>query len=1077
MTKKTILQIAAVASRRITGAFVLLFVMALCTSSRGTAQSLAGLGALTGAISDPTGAVVPNASVEIINTDLGIDRKITATGAGIYFAPSIPPAPRYSVVVTVPGFAKSTTTNIVVHVGEVVNVPVRMVVSSAASSITVSAETGPMIDTTKTELSTLVSEAQITNLPINGRRVDQFVLLTPGVVRDGTNGEVSFHGIPNGNVFLQDGVDITNQWFLSNAGGGSSSIAMLSNISMDAVQEFRTETLGYSAEFGRGAGAVVNTLTKSGTDALHGTAFWFFRNRTLNAIDRFSKLNGQPYNAPEYRHQFGGTVGGPVVKSKLFFFSSYEGTIRNFPMVSSIINSSILNSSGQLLPGQCNATAAQCAAVQADINRFFRSVNRSMHQNGGFLKLDYRPNEKNSFSANFNLVNYSTVHGGVISVAPTDGSALGGNYNHSTHVRNALLSNTYLLSPSMVNEFRFGFNADRMQQILATDLLPPGGLLSALTVAGQGNLGVSPNQLPNLQPSERRFDVSDNFSKTVDRHQLKFGIDIADLSSTENAIFNGPGSYTYTSFTNFAYDLAPNPPTDPNPPAAGKHWSSYAQALGQPITNITIRDYDFFAQDEYQVTRALLFNLGLRYEYSTFTQPPPPSYASVNPKVGPINQPKNNFAPRIGFAYSFPQTKSVVRGSYGIFYNRIPGATLTRMQQLGGVVRKSFTLSSNNATQLATGPAFPTRLTQLSQIANLGIIANSGFTMPGLRTPYVQDWSLGVEQQLSSKMSLNIAYTGVRGIKFLQRSDLNAGPPTGVDTFTILDVNGNPTGKTYSTPVYFNAANGNTTINPNYGRILQIDNAGRIWYDGMSFEFRQRQKGFMQSSVAYTWSHAEDLGQSTSANNYYFSDQGNTFYNGSSVINGRSGYSYEKGRSGEDQAHRLVATAIFAPPRKAFASKWADETVNGWQLAPVFTAASPQFVNSSLTVSTPDPRLYITTPTLSGIGGETPGGTRVPFLPTNNLPLGHQYQLDARLTKHFSLLREESLELSFEAINVFNHPYFTSVNQTAYKSVWNSATNTGTIQAVSGTGTGTATAGFPDGTNARRAQASLRYTF
>jgi hypothetical protein len=361
---------------------------------------------------------------------------------------------------------------------------------------------------------------------------------------------------------------------------------------MDAVQEFRTETLGYSAEFGRGSGGVVNTITKSGTNLLHGTAFWFFRNRTLNAIDLFSKLNGKPYNAPEYRHQFGGTVGGPIRKDKLFFFSSYEGTIRNYPMVSSMINPSLLSSSGQMLPGVCTATTAQCAVVQTYLERYFRTLNRTMQQNGGFLKLDYRPSSKSSYSAGFNLVNYSTVHGGVTAVAPTDGSAVGANYNQATHVRNAHLSNTYLLSDVMVNEFRFGFSADRRFQGLATDLNPPDGLMSAATVAGQGNLGITPNQLPNLQPTEKRFDVADDFSQSKGKHQLKYGLDLSYLRSIEKAIYNGPGSFTYTNFTNFAYDFDPNPATDPNPPAAGKHWSGYSQSLGKPLTSITIRDYD-----------------------------------------------------------------------------------------------------------------------------------------------------------------------------------------------------------------------------------------------------------------------------------------------------------------------------------------------------------------------------------------------------------------------------------------------------------------------------------------------------
>jgi hypothetical protein len=286
----------------------------------------------------------------------------------------------------------------------------------------------------------------------------------------------------------------------------------------------------------------------------------------------------------------------------------------------------------------------------------------------------------------------------------------------------------------------------------------------------------------------------------------------------------------------------------------------------------------------------------------------------------------------------------------------------------------------------------------------------------------------------------------------------------------------------YSTPVYFSAANGNTTYNPNYSKILQIDNGGRLWYDGLIAEFHQRENRYVQSTIAYTYSHSEDLGQGTFSSNYYFSDQGDTYFNGSSIINGKSGYAYEKGRSLEDQRHRIVMNAIFHTPDITDASVLTKQLLNGWQLAPIFTYATPQYVDSTLTVSTADQRLYVPTPTLSGIGAEAPGGTRVPFLPTANLPLGDTVQLDGRLTKMFPIHEKQSIELSFEAINALNHIRYTGVNQLAYKSTWNATTNTGTLtqQAIggaAGTGAGTASGGFPDGTNARRAQASFRYTF
>jgi hypothetical protein len=304
---------------------------------------------------------------------------------------------------------------------------------------------------------------------------------------------------------------------------------------------------------------------------------------------------------------------------------------------------------------------------------------------------------------------------------------------------------------------------------------------------------------------------------------------------------------------------------------------------------------------------------------------------------------------------------------------------------------------------------------------------------------------------------------------------LNAGPPSGVDTFSIVNTQGVQTG-TYSTPVYYNATNGDTVYNPNYNKILQIDNAGRLWYDGLVAEFHQRANKYIQSNVAYTYSHSEDLGQGSFSSNYYFTDQGDTYFNGAFKVGNKSGYAYEKGRSLEDQRHRIVMTAEIHSP-DVTGSTFKTETLNGWQLAPIFTYATPQYVDSTLTVSSFDPRLYATSSTLSGIGAEAPGGTRVPFLPTANLPLGHTVQLDGRLIKNIPVHDAQSIQLSFEAINALNHIRNTGVNQLAYKATWNTATETGTITQQNGVGTGAASAGFPDGTNARRAQVSVRYTF
>ncbi len=1034
-------------------------------------QSLAGLGALNGVVRDPSGAVVPGADVELVNKNLGVDRHLKSTSDGLYLFPSLNPANGYVIIVTAPGFGTAKTLPLSVHVGEQLAVPMTLSVSSS-ESVTVSDATAPVVDTAKTENSALINQEQITNLPINGRRVDQFALLSPGVVQDGTSGEISFHGIPSGNAFLQDGVDVTNQWFVQNAGGS----AVLSNISQDAVQEFRTEISGYSAEFGRGAGGVVNTITKSGTNMFHGGAFWFFRNRTLNATDLFSKrtVNGvsTAFNPPEYRHQYGGTVGGPIIKDKLFFFASYEGTKRNFPIQSTILSSTVLDANGQLITGAAQgcdttvATAAQCAAVQTYLNRFHNAtVPRSLQQNGGFGRFDWRQSEKSTWTFTGNVLNYSGNHVGVSSAAVTDGSGTSAaDYNVSTHIRNGHISNTYLVNTRMVNEFRLGINKDRRFQGLPNDLLPPGTLRSALSVGPVSNLGVSVNALPNVQPSETRYTFDDNFSITKGKHLIKVGTSLAYLRSYENGIYKGPGQYTYNNFTTWAQDLTPLA-TDP---LAGRHYAGFTQSIGHPITRITIRDYDFFAQDQWQITQKLLLNLGVRYDYATYTQPPTPAFAATDSRVGPINQPKLNFSPRIGFSWSEFGGKTVVRGNYGIFFNRLPGASITRLQQLGGTVRKSLPTITPSVSYAPTYPAVLTDAA-LSTIPSSSV--NTGFTKPGLSTPYVQEAQLGIEQELTRNTSFSVGYLWARGLKFLQRSDLNIGAPTGSETYTVTELNGSThqlvlptylaTGKRYS----------------QYAQVLQIDNSGRIWYDGLLMELKHRASRFLEGSINYTWSKAQDLTQGAASSNYYFSDTTDTLFNGAFPVNGRSGYSYEKGISAEDVRHRVVIAGIAQLPTDMFHGDLKKQAFGGWQLSPIFVWATPQHVNSVLTISSSNSAWY-QSGSITGLGGESPAYNRVPFLPVSNLPLGTTAQLDARLTKKFPIKAAQTVELSFEAINALNHIRYTSVNQTGYTANGAAGTITAASNAwPSGYTRGTASGGFPDGTNARRAQASVRYTF
>jgi Carboxypeptidase regulatory-like domain/TonB dependent receptor len=997
-------------------------------------QSLAGLAALSGTVRDSTGALIADAAVTVSNPNLGIDRKITTNSEGYFIASSLPPAMGYEVTVTKTGFTGYSAKNVQLMVGQNITIPVQLTVAQQAESVTVSAEV-PLIEESKSGVSTAVENTQIQNLPINGRRVDQFALLTPGAVTDGSSGAVSFRGVPGGNAFLQDGNDVTQQWGIDIAGGAT----VPSSISQDAVLEFQVQTSGYSAEFGRAVGGVINTVTKSGSNQFHGTGYWFFRNRTLDATDPYARQN-----PPESRHQAGGSLGGPIFKDKLFFFANGEIMRRDFPLVDSIVNPQFYSNGTYV--GQCGApaTPAQCAAAQTYFGRFFQTVPRTANQNLGLAKLDWRPNDKNSMAASFNLLNFASPNGLTSNVAATDGSGIGSNGNINTKTRTARLSDTYILSNSMLNEARFGWFKDRREQDINPLLAPPDGLLSGLTVQGQGNLGVSVN-LPNVQPSEDRYQYADSLSWTKGAHQFKFGMDIADLRDTENALFNGPGSYNYGSITAFALDFSGV--------NTGKHWNSFTESFGPLLTHASVVNYALFAQDQWRLTSHLTINYGLRYEYSTYTQPP---LNSDYPQTAHLNQPGDNFAPRIGLAYSFNNNKTVVRAGYGIFFARLPSASIIRLQQRNGVIQKTGTLNGGNAAQLAAGPTFPFRLTGLAGSVGL---TNVTYAAPNLATPYTEQMDLSVEHQFGASTALSVSYMHSRGYQFISREDLNLGQPTGSATYIVESTAGVQTG-TYTTPTYLSA----NKLDPRYASIIYLSNRGRLWYDGMAVSLRQRASKWFTGTLAYTWSHSIDEGQGNAAANIYFTDPPDGTYNGN--------YQADKGSSVLDQRQRLVVSGIITPPKMNFGSKYVNMAANGWQLSLIETATSPQYVDPILIVSSGLSGAGLASGTTIN-GMVTPFGApgRVPFLPRSSIPIDTTNRLDARVTKTFSIKESMLVGLSFEAFNVFNTISNTSVVSNAYFASGN------IIKAGVGVGTGTASSGFPDGTNARRAQVSARFTF
>ena len=390
-------------------------------------------------------------------------------------------------------------------------------------------------------------------------------------------------------------------------------------------------------------------------------------------------------------------------------------------------------------------------------------------------------------SLSFNLLNFTSPNGAISSVT-ANASGVGSNGIQSAKTRTARISYTYIVNNNMVNEARFGWFKDRRGQDLSPELAPPNGLRSGLTVQGQGGPGVSTN-IPNIQPSEDRYQYADNLSWNKGTHQLKFGLDFALLRDTENALFNGPGSYTYGSINDFALDYSGA--------TNGKHWLSFTETFGPLLTHASVDNYAVFFQDQWRVTSNFTVNYGVRYEYSTYTQPPlNPDY----PQTANLNQPGNYIAPRIGLAYSLNGGKTVLRAGYGIFYARLPSASVIRLQQRNGVIQKTGTLSAANAAQLAAGPVFPFRLTSLAGSVGL---TNVTYAAPDLATPYTQQADVTVEQGVGKNGALTVSYLHSRGYKFISREDLNLGPATGSATYNIINLDG--TTGSFITPTHLAA--------------------------------------------------------------------------------------------------------------------------------------------------------------------------------------------------------------------------------------------------------------------------------
>ena len=996
----------------------------------------AGSGAISGTVTDPAGAVVPGAIVVVHDADTAADRTISTNEAGIYSAAFLQTG-NYEVSVTKPGFAKVEHKGIVVEVGRSISIDFALTVQSGTQTVTVSTES-PVVDTDKTEVSQEVSQNLVENLPIVGRRWDNFVLLTPGVTTDG--GLVSYRGISG--LYNNNSVDgaNNNQAFFSEARGRSTAPY---TYSIDSIQEFEVSSSNYSAEFGQAAGGVVNAVTKSGSNGLHGDLFYFLRYPSLNALDPVNKAAGIFTQGIHQQQQFGGSVGGPVIKDKLFYFLTYDGSRKVFPVSYTSTAFPTAASPNETCPAVI--TPAQCTAANAFLRGNLGSFARDGVNDVAFGKLDYQLNSRNHLSAAFDWEDYHAPNSYNANTT-INNSSLSANGPVVTHTRIFVGNWDSTVSNTMVNNLRFQWGLDN--EIIAANGTGPS--VSVTNVTGYG----LPNALPRPAfPDEHRIQMADTLSWSKGKHQFKFGYDINSIHEVLVNLFQGGGVYSYSSFNSWVEDVYG---VNVGDGLTGKHYSSFAQVT-DPITHVGKddfydRDYAGFIEDSWKFRPNLTVNLGVRYEIQTIPQPPIPNTStSLNTEfTSKINTDSNNFGPRIGIAWE-PMKGTVVRAGYGIFYAKTSNSTWYAVRVENGVYQQTFncsplSTSANYCPNLTfpnviftppggapTAP-FPGALTpQVTPFTPPSAAQLSHGVTQDFVNPLIHEGELTVEKQLPGNMSVSLGYLFSRGLHLPVFVDGNLGPTTSTHTYDIL----NSTGGLISTDTepFYTAAN---RINPTTGIILVGESVINSWYNAGVFTLRKPMNHGVELLLNYTYSKSIDDGAVAGANGTFFGTDPPV-----DPLNQRR----ENSLSDLDQRHRFVGSAVYTPLMFSRVSNKALHAIlNGYAFSSVLTFASGQPLFASInTFPGGGADSGLTGGTTTNTGGTTGGR---PLFEGRNVYFGHPlYNVDLRVMRQFTYREKYHLQLMAEAFNLFNHTNISSVNTTAFVYLASGAAATATAPA------------------------------
>jgi hypothetical protein len=989
-----------------------------------TAVAQTETGTVSGLVTDTSGAAVPGAEVQLLNVARGTAIDAKTNGAGIYVFNAVQPG-LYHLRALKQGFKQVDLMSLIVNVQDHIEQNVRLQVGSVSESITVNASE-THIDTEDATVSTLVDRKFIENMPLNGRSFQSLISLTPGSVTAKSYftgiGQFSINGQrTDTNYFSIDGasanVGITQGANVSLGAAGAGAAQATSNnggynnlVSVDALQEFKIQTSTFDPEYGRTPGAQVSIVTKSGTNQLHGVLFEYLRNEVFDSRDYFARVNNLPKPA-EKQNDFGGTLGGPILRNRVFFFFSYEGQRLRVPFTrTEVVPSTWLR-------------ANAIAAVKPLLNAYPLPTNGDMTGvptattistfsnpsvlNATSLRLDYMATPKLSL---FVRGNYG----------PSNGSQHGAFDFYSRSTYSTTASNvgtitggaTYMISDRVVDDLRVNVSQTKGATTVAPTtfggaVIPSDSFLfqtnptysTANSVFGLIMLDGSSGYFVGNDATnhQHQFNILDSVSWTRGLHSLKFGVDYRRLTPTNGYrpfnIF-----YVANSFSNLAKGTINNVSVG----------FSDASILRPVFTNMSL-----YARDAWHVSSRLTLTYGVRWDYD----PPPgensghPFYTAINlndpahvalaPGGTPLWQAnKHNFVPRIGAAYSVRNAggkELVIRAGWGIFYGlgNQQGAQGTQGFPYGRT-RTLFGTDSGSGTQ-----TFPVSPADGAPIPfTLAPPYSSVFAFdPHLKDPRVYHWNVTAESSLGMSRSLQIGYVGNKGDDLLRRSML--------------------------TP----AMGGN----PNFQRLDVITNDGWSNYNALQAQFKQHAWHGLQTIASYTWSHAIDNGSSVNNPSPY-----------SNVYNPN----WDRGNSDFDMRHSFSTAVTYEIPRVQAGNRFISSLTGGWAIDSLFRANSSVPVNISTgafafgliwngDATNQRPNIVSGQPFYL-YGPQYPGGKRINpaafVAPKDSFTQGDlarnvlrgfgAWQEDLALRRTFNLTERVHLLFRAEAFNIFNHSNF-----------------------------------------------------